>query len=70
MVQAGRGGGFWRSVRDLPGRMPLRVKLITALLVLVAIALAVISLVGIALLQDNLLGPPDDQLQGLTLPEQ
>ena len=39
MAQAGRSGGFWQSVRDLPGRTPLRVKLITAVLALVAIAL-------------------------------
>ena len=37
---------FWLSLRELPGRTPLRVKLITALLTLVIIALAVISLAG------------------------
>ena len=64
MVQAGRSGGYWRSVRDLPKRTPLRVKLITALLALVALALVVISIAGIAILKDNLLGPYDSQLQG------
>jgi two-component system, OmpR family, sensor kinase len=37
---------FWLAIRELPGRTPLRVKLITALLTLVIIALAVISLAG------------------------
>ena len=68
MVQAGRSGGYWQSVRDLPKRTPLRVKLITALLALVALALVVISVAGIAILKDNLLGTPDGQLQALTRP--
>src|SRR5580700_5486828 len=37
---------FWLAIRELPGRTPLRIKLITALLTLVIIALAVISLAG------------------------
>ncbi len=65
MVQAGRSGGYWRSVRDLPKRTPLRVKLITALLALVAIALLVISVAGIAILRNDLLGPFDAQLSAL-----
>jgi len=36
----------WLAIRELPGRTPLRVKLITALLALVIVALAVISLAG------------------------
>ena len=36
MVQAGRTG-FWRSIRDLPRHMPLRTKLIAAVLALVAL---------------------------------
>ena len=52
MVQAGHRTGFWRSVRELPGRTPLRVKLITAVLALVAIALLVISVAGIGFLQE------------------
>jgi two-component system, OmpR family, sensor kinase len=62
MVQAARHGGFWQSVRDLPKRTPLRVKLITALLTLVAIALLVISIAGIAILRNDLLGPYDTDL--------
>ena len=64
MEQAQRSAGFWRSVRELPSRTPLRVKLITALLALVAIALAVISVAGIAILKSNLLEPYDAGLEG------
>jgi two-component system OmpR family sensor kinase len=42
--------------------MPLRVKLITAVLVLVGLALAAISLVGISVLRSNLLGTVDSAL--------
>jgi two-component system OmpR family sensor kinase len=62
MAQTGQVAGFWRSVRDLPGRTPLRIKLITALLALVAIALAVTSIAGIVILRDDLLGPVDNTL--------
>ena len=51
MAEAGHRTGSWRSLRDLPDRTPLRVKLIAAVLVLVAIALTVISLVGIYVLR-------------------
>ena len=64
MTQAGQRSGFWRSVRDLLGRTSLRVKLITAVLTLVAIALGVISVAGIQILKDDLLGPPDAGLSG------
>jgi two-component system, OmpR family, sensor kinase len=64
MVQAGHSG-YWRSVRDLPKRTPLRVKLITALLALVAVALLVISVAGIGILRNDLLGPPDAELSAL-----
>src|SRR5712691_9779002 len=52
----------WRAARQLPGRTPLRVKLISALLVLVAVALAVISITGISVLKSYLLGQTDAQL--------
>ena len=64
MAQARQRAGFWRSVRDLPGRTPLRVKLITALLALVAMALVVISVAGLAILRNDLIGPIDDELTG------
>jgi len=52
-----------RSVRQLPGRTPLRVKLIAAMLVLVAAALAVISFAGIAFLRGYLLNQADQKLR-------
>jgi two-component system, OmpR family, sensor kinase len=55
-------GGFWRAVRGLPGRTPLRVKLITAVLALVAVALTIISVTGISVLRDYLLQQYDTQL--------
>jgi len=64
MTRAGNHAGFWRSVRELPERTPLRVKLIAAVLVLVAVALTVISFVGIYVLRGNLLTQVDDQLPG------
>jgi two-component system, OmpR family, sensor kinase len=54
----------WQAVRDLPGRTPLRVKLITAVLALTAIALAVISIAGISVLRSYLLNQSDNTLQG------
>ena len=41
----------WQAARQLPGRVPLRIKLITAVLALVAIALAAISIGGILVLR-------------------
>jgi two-component system, OmpR family, sensor kinase len=54
--------GFWESLKEVPRRMSLRLKLITALLVLVGLALAVITLVGNAFLKDKLLSPDDQSL--------
>jgi two-component system OmpR family sensor kinase len=48
-----------QAARQLPGRVPLRIKLITAVLALVAIALAAISIGGILVLQGYLLGQAD-----------
>jgi len=50
-------------VRRLSQRTPLRIKLITALLALVAIALSVISLAGISFLRSYLLGQADATLR-------
>ncbi len=57
-----RADGFWQSVRDLPGRMSLRAKLISAVLALVAIALVVISSAGLLVLRNDLLSTPDNEL--------
>jgi two-component system OmpR family sensor kinase len=65
MAAANRPAGFWQSVRQLPERTPLRVKLITAVLALVAIALAVISVAGIGFLQSYLLGQQDNNLAAI-----
>ena len=56
--------GLWTAARQLPGRTPLRVKLTSALLALVAVALAVISIAGISVLKSYLLGQADSQLAG------
>jgi two-component system OmpR family sensor kinase len=47
-----RSARRWQEFRQWVGRIPLRIKLITAVLALVAIALAVISTVSIALFRD------------------
>ena len=65
MSSAGRMGRAWQRLRGLPGRTPLRVKLITAVLALVAVALAVISFTGISVLRGYLLNQYDNTLQGL-----
>jgi two-component system, OmpR family, sensor kinase len=52
----------WQQARRLPGRVPLRIKLITAVLALVAIALATISIAGTTLLRNYLLTPYDASL--------
>ena len=55
----------WQAVRRLSARTSLRTKLVTALLALVAIALAVISFVGIAVFRGYLQDQADAQLRGL-----
>ena len=62
MAKPSAPAGFLTAARRLPGRTPLRVKLISALLALVAIALAVISIAGISVLKSYLLGQTDAQL--------
>ncbi len=57
--------GPWRAIRQLPGRTPLRVKLITAVLALVALALVLISVAGISFLKSYLLAQADNQLQAM-----
>ncbi len=64
MTEPSGTAGFWQAVRQLPGRTPLRVKLISALLALVAVALAVISIAGISVLKSYQLGQADNTLQG------
>ena len=62
----GESRGFWLSMRQLPERTPLRVKLITAVLTLVAIALVVISVAGLGFLRNYLLNQADGEINSLT----
>jgi two-component system, OmpR family, sensor kinase len=57
-----RSTGFWQSLKRLPDRTPLRTKMITAVLALVAFALVIISVAGVSLLRDNLLNRADAEL--------
>jgi len=52
----------WQAVKHLPGRVPLRIKLITAFLALVVIALVVISVVSINLFRHYQLNRASQQL--------
>jgi two-component system OmpR family sensor kinase len=65
MAATPRSVGFWQNLKRLPGRMPLRTKLITALLGLVALALAVISVAGIEFLHSYLIGQANNSIQNL-----
>jgi two-component system, OmpR family, sensor kinase len=62
MVQTGRRGGLWQSLAAVLGRLPLRVKLISTVLTLVAVALVVISVAGLLILRNDLLSGPDAAL--------
>ena len=53
-------------MRQAPGRVPIRIKLIAALLVLVALALAVISMVSLAVYRGYLQDRADAQLRALS----
>ncbi len=60
------GGRLSRSLRQLPARTPLRVKMIAAVLALVAIALMVISVAGFGFLRNYLIGQADSQLTSMS----
>ena len=62
-MSAGRIGQAWESLRGLPNRTPLRVKMVTAVLALTAVALAAISIAGISVLKNYLLNQYDNTLQ-------
>ena len=56
----------WReNLRRLPGRTPLRVKMITALLALVALALAVISVASLTVFRNYQIDRASQQVTGL-----
>jgi two-component system OmpR family sensor kinase len=58
--------GRVHAVRQAAGRVPLRIKLVAALLALVVIALAVISMVGLAQFRGYLQNRADSQLRALS----
>jgi two-component system, OmpR family, sensor kinase len=58
----GRSGLHWSKLRQLSGRTPLRTKLITAVLVLVMLALSAISIASVYVLRQNLITQHDAQL--------
>jgi two-component system, OmpR family, sensor kinase len=70
MAQTGPRGSFWQSLADVPTRLPLRVKLISTVLTLVAAALVVISVAGLLILRNDLLSGPDSALNGYVLTAQ
>src|SRR5215472_8267615 len=55
----------WQKVRRASGRTPLRIKLISAVLVLVLIALGAISIAGLSVLRSYLLGQASNQLAAI-----
>ncbi len=54
---------IWQSIRRLPGRTPLRVKLITAVLALVGVAIALIGAAGVLVFRDYLFARADQQVR-------
>jgi two-component system OmpR family sensor kinase len=58
-----RSRAAWQSLRQLPRRTPLRVKLITATLALVAIGLVIISVTGLFAFRDYLTSRADAQVR-------
>jgi two-component system OmpR family sensor kinase len=58
-------GRSWQAVQRLSSRTPLRTKLITALVVLVVVALAAISVSSVWLLRSYLTSQDDHQLQSV-----
>ena len=65
MTTTSRPHRSWEKLRGLPGRTPLRVKMLTALLSLVAIALIFISVVGVAVFRSYQLNRANDQVTNL-----
>jgi two-component system, OmpR family, sensor kinase len=53
---------MWRRVCRMPQRLPLRTKLITAVLSLVAVALAIISIAGIGFIHNYLIGQANSEI--------
>ena len=60
--------GRWQAPRRLVHRVPLRTKLITAVLALVVIALGIISVTSLVVFRNYLEDRADAQLRVLALP--
>src|SRR5690242_21759329 len=58
--------GRVQAMRQAAGRVPLRIKLVAALLALVVIALAVISMIGLAQFRGYLQDRADAQIRALS----
>src|SRR5262249_38536338 len=58
---------FWEPLRELPDHVSLRIKLVSALLALVAIALTVISVSSLAVFRGYLLNRAETQIQVLLI---
>jgi two-component system, OmpR family, sensor kinase len=68
MTAEGAGSGTarrWQGLRDMPGRMSLRAKLITGLLALVIVAVAAIGISSVWVLRSYLTSQDDSQLQSV-----
>ena len=55
----------WGNLRRLPGRMPLRVKMITALLALVSVALVIISVASLTVFRNYQISRANQQVTSL-----
>src|SRR5215472_16172482 len=63
MALTARSRTAWKSLRQLPARTPLQVKLITATLALVAVALVIISVTGLFAFRNYLTSTADKQVR-------
>jgi two-component system, OmpR family, sensor kinase len=62
MVDDYQPASMWQRLRRVPERLPLRTRLITAVLSLVAVALAVISIAGIGFIHNYLIGQANSEI--------
>ena len=63
MALTARSRAAWQSLRQLPARTPLQVKLITATLALVAVGLVIISVTGLFAFRNYLTSTADKQVR-------
>jgi two-component system, OmpR family, sensor kinase len=65
MAYDSQSASVWQRLRHVPERLPLRTKLITAVLSLVAVALAIISIAGIGFIHNYLIGQANSEIGSL-----